>query len=130
MSNDYNSNAKVRVTNNCKQLATITLTWKYSDDSEHTSGAMKVGQGEDSQYSSVGYNTGFGRTGGSWWKIEVEVADKKYINDPDTGPFGEDGWYRCDLKSEDDKNHLTFSVSEEEFVMNMYGGCRVNMVKA
>ena len=119
----------IAVTNNTGQNATIILKWQYSDGSEYagTSQPMYTNSSATSAYTTVSYNYGFLRTGGSYWQIQVTLDDGSVYHNNWGGPTDKP-WYRCDLKEEDNGNNLTFTVTTEEFVMAMYGSCRQNMI--
>ena len=125
MSDSYNSSAYVAVTNNLPKPGTVHLCWKYSDDQCHSTVQQNIGPGQSTQYVTVGYNTGFLRTGGSYWWIQVTTEDGTWTVDA-----GSDApWYRCDLTSDDNGARLTFTVTENTFVMGMHGSCRQSMSK-
>ena len=122
---DY-AKALVRIKNDFDESATITLFWEYSDDGIHQSDPMQVEPGGYSEYSTVGYYHGIGRTGGSWWRMEVQlVSGQKFINDPSN--IFKPGWKRCDLTGDDSGKHLTFTVNTEEWHLKMHGSCQTHM---
>ncbi len=125
----YNSGATIYVTNNTGGNANIHLSHQYSDDTPQQGSWNRVPNGGNAGPLSVGYNTGFLRSGQDYWWIGVEVLD---------GPNGgscysskgsaDNPGKQCTLTSDDNGKTLTFSVDTETFVMTeTSGSCSTDM---
>lgn len=125
----YNSSALVYVTNNSGGNAEITLSHRYSSDPVQQ-GSWHVGPGQQAGPLSVGYNTGFIRTGMDWWWIGIQVLDG-----PSAGYYASEGsaddpGKECMLESDDNGKKLYFSVDTKTFVIQeVSGSCSTGMEK-
>jgi PUD1/2-like protein len=118
----YNSSATIKVTNNTGGNAIITFSHEYSDEGVQVWGPSKVAPGENAGPLSVGFNTGFIRSGQDYWFCGVQVLDG-----PNAGTYATEGSVddpvkQCTLESEDNGSTLTFSVTTENFVMTENSG--------
>lgn len=123
----YNSSAQIFVTNNTGGTATIHLAHQYSDDPPQQ-GSWTVPSGASAGPLSVGYNTGFLRSGEDSWWIGMEVADGSSAGSYTSEGTADDPGKICTLQSEDNGKSLTFSVDVDTFVMTeMSGSCSTSV---
>lgn len=126
----YNSSALVRVTNNSGGNAVITLSHRYSSDPVQVA-SWHVGPGQTTTPPlSVGYNTGFIRTGMDWWWIGIQVLDGPAAGYYASSGSADDPNKECMLESDDNGKTLTFSVDTNTFVIQQVSGsCSTGMQK-
>jgi Up-Regulated in long-lived daf-2 len=126
----YNSSATIFVTNNTGGKANIHLSHQYSGDTPQQ-GSWIVGPGENAGPLSVGYNTGFLRTGQDHWWVGMEVMDGPNVGDYSSEGTADAPGKICMLQSEDNGKTLTFAVDTSTFVMTeMSGSCSTSVSKS
>jgi Up-Regulated in long-lived daf-2 len=127
---DYNNSALVKVTNNSGGNAEITLSHRYSSDPVQTR-TWKVGPGQiTTPPLSVGFNTGFIRTGKDYWWIGIQVLDGPAAGYYASRGSADDPGKECMLESDDNGKTLTFSVDTSTFVIQQVSGsCSTGMDK-
>lgn len=119
----YNSYAQVQVTNNTLGNAIICFSHQYSSDSPQVYDVQApVAPGANTGTLTVGYNTGFLRTGMDYWFCGVQVLDG-----PNAGTYATEGSLdapqkECLLESADSGAKLTFSITNEVFSMQLISG--------
>ncbi|WP_421798948.1 hypothetical protein [Haliscomenobacter sp.] len=130
MSSNYNSSALVKVTNNSGGNAEITLSHRYSSDPVQSL-TWKVGPGQiTTPPLSVGFNTGFMRTGKDYWWIGIRVLDGPAAGYYASRGSADDPSKECTLESADNGKTLTFSVDTSNFVIQQVSGsCSTGMQK-
>lgn len=126
----YNSSAQVFVTNNTGGNANIHLVHRYSSDKPQSGSWSHVKPGAPAGPLSVGFNTGFIRTGMDYWWIGVEVLDGPNAGYYTSPGNADDPGKECMLESADNGKSLYFSVSIDILQMNLVSGaCTTGMSK-
>lgn len=125
----YNNSANITVTNNTGGRVTITLSHKYSDDSVQSITWDNVESGATTSPAlSVGFNTGFLRTGHDYWFCGVHVQDGANAGCYTTEGSADDPKKQCTMESEDNGTNAVFSLSTTDFTMNLLSGpCSTSM---
>lgn len=124
----YNSSAEVFITNNTGGNATIHLSHRYSSDATQQATWPNVAPGATVGPLTVGYNTGFLRTGMDWWWCGAEVTDGADPGSYASKGSADDPDKECFLQSEDNGQKLTFAVSKTVFMISeMSGPCTTGM---
>lgn len=125
----YNSSAQVFITNNSGGNAVITLSHRYSTDSIQE-GSWQVAPGQVAGPLTVGYNTGFIRTGMDWWWVGIQVLDGANAGYYSSEGSADDPGKECMLESDDNGKKLYFSVDTGTFVIQeISGSCSTGMTK-
>ena len=123
----YTDSAQIYVTNNTGGNATIHLSHRYSSDGTQQ-GTWTVSNGQDAGPLSVGYNTGFLRTGSDHWWIGLEVHDGPHSGNYASEGSADDPGKMCMLRSDDSGATLHFAVNTETFVMTeLSGSCSTSV---
>ncbi|MDB4951368.1 MAG: phospholipase LlSicTox-alphaIII2-like [Gemmatimonadetes bacterium] len=110
----YNTHTQIAVRNDFPQAVDITLTHQYSDDPADSKTWSNVQPGAVTSPWTVGYNTGFGRTGKDYWNVKVTSGGDEWKN----GTHNK----QCILRDDDANSLLVFSASPRTLEMNMKSG--------
>ena len=119
----YNSALQMYVVNNTGGHAVFSFSHCYSDDPPATwQGSEPVAPGGFAGPLSVGFNTGFGRTGQDYWFCQAVVLDG-----PNPGTFATQGTLQapakeCECQPADDGMIYYFPFSTTSFVMPLLSG--------